>query len=182
MIQNKIIPKEGQKGLSVRKIISNKSGFSTIQWAIMIIVLVTVLVFTVYYAATVSNAAAQRQKAKTALDEYLQTNAIRIYSEVKQKDDYTEEEYVEEYIEFLARADNLTKESDRLVSYSESGATRYYMTIPQMTFLEDFTPKFIVEYTISLPVAFAGSNMIWVDIPMTIESRFIPKFDKGNEA
>lgn len=171
------------KSMSVKQAITDKSGFSKIQWCILLVVLALIMAFILSYVVAVNIAQSQQNIATQALDAFIEDNAIRIYSEVKQNSDYTEELLEDEYLKKLIETNGLVAQgTDKYACLSADGRnTKYVITKPEMDFEEDYSAKVILTYTISVPLEFNGRPAIWVDIPITITSRFMPKYEAEKE-
>lgn len=162
----------------IRHVLAGKQGFSHIQWTILIIILCIIMAFVLSYILSISTAAAQKGSAKHVLDQYIEQNAIDIYSQVKVNDDYTAGLLVSRYIDDLIQACGLEEVDGKLQLKAADGNVVYALTKPQMFFEEDYTPKVRVSYTMFVPLEFNGTKVVWVDIPISITSRFLPKFEK----
>ena len=175
--------KSKENSMSVKKSITDKSGFSKIQWCILLVVLALIMAFILSYVVAVNIAQSQKKIATQALDAFVEDNAIRIYSEVKQNSDYTEELLEDEFLKKLVETNGLEAYgTDKYVCKSADGRnTQYVITKPEMDFEEDYSAKVIIEYIISVPLEFNGRPAIWVDIPITVTSRFMPKYEAEEE-
>ena len=171
--------KSKENSMSVKKSITDKSGFSKIQWCILLVVLALIMAFILSYVVAINIAQSQKKIATQALDAFIEDNAIRIYSEVKQNSDYTEELLEDEFLKKLVETNGLeVYGTDKYACKSADGRnTQYVITKPEMDFEEDYSAKVIIEYTISVPLEFNGRPAIWVDIPITVTSRFMPKYE-----
>lgn len=167
------------KTTSLRTIVGNKSANSTIQWVALILFFIILMVFLMNFATTIDTVEGQRSVAKHALDSYLEENAIRIYTEVKQNNDFTDTLFEEEFAEQFIAQSGLVEKNGRYAYETEGNGVLYYITKPTLHYEEQYSAKLIMSYTLTVPVHFGELGTVWVDLDMNIISRFNPKFLKG---
>lgn len=165
------------KGI-VARILSDKSGSAYILWTVVIVVLCMIMSCVLSYVMAVTLIAEQKDVTKNILDKQLSTNSVEIYQRIKEQDDYTDKEFASAFLNDLITICDLEAINDtQYQSKTESGDTRYVLTTPTVSYEEDFSPKLVVQYTITVPIEFAGIQVVWVDVPVTVVSRFNPKYD-----
>lgn len=164
---------------SLKTMIGNKRANSTVQWVALILFFIILMVFLMNFATTIDTIEGQRSVAKHALDSYLEENAIRIYTEVKQNDDYTETLFEKEFAEQFISQSGLIEKDGKYVYETQGNGVLYYITKPTLQYEEEYSAKLIMSYTLTVPVHFGELGTVWVDLDMNIISRFNPKFLKG---
>lgn len=171
--------KKGTRETSLRNIVGNKHGNSTIQWVALILFFIILMAFMLSFATAIDTVEGQRSVAKHSLDSYLEENAIRIYTEVKQNSDFTDTLFEDEFAEIFIAQSGLVEKDGRYVYHTEGNGDLYYITRPTLSYEEQYSAKLIMSYTLSVPVHFGELGTVWVDLDMNIVSRFNPKFNKG---
>ncbi len=156
--------------------LQNKDGKMYIQAVVYIIILMMVFLLLLTFTLAVSVASSQQKSAEQILDQYIQLNSIMIYSEVKEHSDKTAEMLQSLYVEKLVEQQDLTLQDGIYCSLNEDGDPRYKVSNIELDFEVDYTAKAVLKYNLSVPMSFMGT-VIWPDIPVSITSRFNPKFD-----
>lgn len=164
---------------SCTSVFRDKRGFSNIMWCILIVCLAIIMAFVLSYTLAVNIANSQKEVAEQVLNTYIDQNAIRIYKEVKQGDDYTDEVFTEEYVAMLVETSGLTDFGDGVYA-SMIDDTNYRYTVKKINL--DFeeensnTAKVVLTYTLTVPLEFNGDDPIWVDVPLKVTSHFEAHF------
>lgn len=170
--------KENAGNGNVASILGNKRGEGYITWVVLIVVFCMIMSCVLSYVLAISLIAGQREIAKNLLDKQLSTNAVEIYQKIKEQSGYTDKEFKDLYVaDLVAFCDLEPYGATQYISKLEDGGTRYLITVPEISFEEDFSPKLILTYTITVPIEFAGVRVVWVDVPVQIISRYNPKFE-----
>lgn len=162
----------------IKKVIGNKDANSSITWVCIILFFIILMVFMMSFSTAIDTIEGQRGVAKHALDSYVDENAIRIYTEVKQHSDFTDTLFEEEFAELFIEQSGLVEKDGKYVYQTEGNGDLYYITRPTLSYEESYSAKLIMSYTLSVPVHFGELGTVWVDIDMNIISRFNPKFEK----
>lgn len=164
---------------TVKALLSDKRGFTLPQWCCLIVALLLIICFVMTYLMAITTISYQEQQTKHTLDRYVDENSIRIYQEVKEHSDKTDEILTEEFTTMLMDICKLTYTEDgRLTALTKDGKTRYAIYDLRVAFEEDYTAKLVVTYKITTAVRFGGKAITWVEVPMTVISRFNPKFSE----
>lgn len=171
---------EKRNSISTKHILKNKKGASYIHWTLILLALLIIIAFVLSYVLSINVVNSQQKLAQIALDEYVDENAIAIYSEVKESDSFTPALNPDKFITKLISGDNLVLEGETYIAYTSDNHIRYKISDISLQFIEDFTPQIRAKYTISVPLEFNGNRVSWIDIPTTLESRFIPKFNNDD--
>lgn len=132
------------------------------------------MIFT--YAASISKVNLIRENTKVVLDSFLTQNSTEIYNSIKQGNDYIEVIDTEEFRISLISFCTLETEDGMLYSYDADGKELYHITEPVLSFREANELEFIVNYTISIPLWFAGHQCPSANIPIEVTSILTEKF------
>ena len=132
------------------------------------------MIFT--YAASISKVNLIRENTKVVLDSFLTQNSTEIYNSIKQGNDYIEVIDTEEFRISLISFCTLETEDGMLYSYDADGKELYHITEPVLSFREANELEFIVNYTISIPLWFAGHQFPSANIPIEVTSILTEKF------
>lgn len=132
------------------------------------------MIFT--YAASISKVNLIRENTKVVLDSFLTQNSTEIYNSIKQGNDYTEVIDTEEFRTSLISFCTLEIENGMLYSYDADGKELYHITEPVLSFREVNELELVVNYTISIPLWFAGHQFPSANIPIEVTSILTEKF------
>ena len=132
------------------------------------------MIFT--YSASISKVNLMRENTKVVLDSFLTQNSTEIYNSIKQGNDYTEVIDTEEFRTSLITFCTLEIEDGMLYSYDADGKELYHITEPVLSFREANELELVVNYTISIPLWFAGHQFPSANIPIEVTSILTEKF------
>ena len=132
------------------------------------------MIFT--YSASISKVNLMRENTKVVLDSFLTQNSTEIYNSIKQGNDYTEVIDTEEFRTSLISFCTLEIENGMLYSYDADGKELYHITEPVLSFREANELELVVNYTISIPLWFAGHQFPSANIPIEVTSILTEKF------
>ena len=141
---------------------------------ILIFAMIFAMIFT--YSASISKVNLMRENTKVVLDSFLTQNSTEIYNSIKQGNDYTEVIDTEEFRTSLISFCTLEIEGGMLYSYDADGKELYHITEPVLSFQEANELEFVVNYTISIPLWFAGHQFPSANIPIEVTSILTEKF------
>lgn len=141
---------------------------------ILIFAMIFAMIFT--YSASISKVNLMRENTKVVLDSFLTQNSTEIYNSIKQGNDYTEAIDTEEFRTSLISFCTLEIEDGMLYSYDADGKELYHITEPVLSFREANELEFVVNYTISIPLWFAGHQFPSANIPIEVTSILTEKF------
>lgn len=162
----------------VRQALSDQGGWGYIDWVCLILAFCMIMSSVMCYVLTITLIAGQRDVAKNVLDNQLSSNALAIFQGVKQQDGTTVREFTDDFLAELVTTCGLESYTgNRYVSKAESGKVRYVLNTPSVTYAEDYTPKLVLRYVITVPLQFAGLDAVWVDVPIQLTARYSAKFD-----
>ena len=141
---------------------------------ILIFVMIFTMIFT--YSASISKVEMMRENTKVVLDSFVTQNSTEIYNSIKQGNDYTEVIDTEEFRTSLISFCTLEIENGMLYSYDADGKELYHITEPTLSFREENELELVVNYTISIPLWFAGHQFPSANIPIEVTSILTEKF------
>lgn len=141
---------------------------------ILIFAMIFAIIFT--YSASISKVNLMRENTKVVLDSFVTQNSTEIYSSIKQGNDYTEVIDTEKFRTALISFCTLEIESGKLYSYDADGKELYHITEPVLSFQETNELELVVNYTISLPLYFAGIEFPSANMPIEVTSILTEKF------
>ena len=141
---------------------------------ILIFAMIFAMIFT--YSASISKVNLMRENTKVVLDSFLTQNSTEIYNSIKQGNDYTEAIDTEEFRTSLISFCTLEIENGMLYSYDADGKELYHITEPVLSFREANELELVVNYTISIPLWFAGHQFPSANIPIEVTSILTEKF------
>lgn len=141
---------------------------------ILIFAMIFAIIFT--YSASISKVNLMRENTKVVLDSFVTKNSTEIYNSIKQGNDYTEVIDTEEFRTSLISFCTLEIEEGKLYSYDADGKELYHITEPVLSFREENELELVVNYTISVPLHFAGIEFPSANIPIEVTSILTEKF------
>ena len=154
----------------------NKRGDGYIGTCVMILILCMILSIFIEFVATVNVKRISERNARIVLDSFVMENSIEIYDSIKTGTDFTEVVDVEQYISKYSEYNSLDFNGNMLYCCGDDGEELYRQTIPTVQLIEENRLKIIAEYTITVPLYFAGQQVTEVTVPITATSKFNPKF------
>lgn len=141
---------------------------------ILIFAMIFAMIFT--YSASISKVNLMRENTKVVLDSFVTQNATEIYNSIKQGNDYTEVIDTEEFRTSLISFCTLEIEDGKLYSYDADGQELFHITEPTISFREANELELVVNYTLTIPMYFAGTEFPAVNIPVEVTSVLTEKF------
>ena len=154
----------------------SKRGDGYIGTCVMILILCMILSIFIEFVATVNVIRISERNARIVLDSFVMENSIEIYDSIKTGTDFTEVVDVEQYISKYSTYNSMDIRGNMLYCCDDEGEELYWQTIPTVQLIEENRLKIIAEYTITVPLYFAGHQVTEVTVPITVTSRFNPKF------
>ncbi len=156
--------------------IKNKRGEGYITICVTVLILCMLISIFVTFASAVNIVRQTERNSRVVLDSYVMKNSIIIYNSIKQGNDVTASLNQNECISDFSSFNSLDIRGNMLYCYDRDGNEQYRLTKPTVTFLQDKHLKVQVQYTIRIPLYFAGIKVSEAVIPMTVVSRFDDKF------
>lgn len=154
----------------------NKRGDGYIPACVMIVILCMLIAVIMTFASAVNMIRISERNARIVLDSFVMKNSIEIYNSVKNGNDYTEFLDNSEYISEFSSYNSLDLSGNLLYSYGEDGSELYRTTKPRIVFTEEKSLKIAAEYSITVPLYFAGVRVTEVTVPIKAVSKFNDKF------
>lgn len=143
---------------------------------VYILIFVALLTFIITYTSAISKVTIMRENTKVVLDSFVAENSVEIYQSIKQGNDYTEAINEGDFRTALVRFCTLEKQGDKLYSISEDGTEKFNLTNPLISFRKENELELVVNYTISVPLRFAGISFTTASIPIEVTSILTEKF------
>ena len=143
---------------------------------VYIIIFVSLLALIFTYTSAISKVNIMRENTKVVLDSFVTENSVEIYQSIKQGNDYTEVIKEDDFCTSLIEFCTLEMRGDKLYSINEDGTEKYHLTIPTVSFRRENELELIVNYTISVPLSFAGLSFTTASIPIEVTSILTEKF------
>lgn len=117
-----------------------------------------------------------RENTKVVLDSFVTQNATEIYNSIKQGNDYTEVIDTEKFCTSLISFCTLETDNGLLYSIDADGQELFHITEPTISFREANELELVVNYTLTIPMYFAGKEFPAVNIPIEVTSVLTEKF------
>lgn len=159
----------------MKKIKSTKAeGYIVPCVFVLIFAMIFAMIFT--YSASISKVEIMRENTKVVLDSFVTQNSTEIYNSIKQGNDYTEVIDADEFRNELISFCTLETENGMLYSIDADGQELFHITEPTLSFREENELELVVNYTLSIPMWFAGNEIPAVNIPLEVTSVLTEKF------
>lgn len=156
-------------------ILKNRKGSGYFTPCVITLVIVMILSVVIFYANTMTIIETTRENTEMVLDSFVMKNSIEIYNSIKQGHDFTEKFTESFYFSEMSRRFSLDYRDNCLYNIGEDGETVYYLTNPNVSYKVDKTLKLKADYTLYVPVRFAGEIVYWTQIPLTVTSELTLK-------
>ena len=153
-----------------------KKGEAHIKNCVMIVAVCMLLSVFLTFAFAVNIVRQTERNSRVVLDNYVMTDAISIYNSVKQGEDTDETLSAERYRAALADFCTLEKNGKYYYNYAADGSVQYYISAPTLGYTTDKTLKIYANYTVYVPVYFAGIKVGTAEVPITVTSKFSEKW------
>lgn len=158
--------------------IKNKRGEGYIQICVMVLVICILLSVFVTFAVSVGVVRLTRSNTKTVLKSFVTQNSIENYGAIKEGHADTEtygmdpEEFISDFAEFCS----LDKSGNMYYHKDTNGRTDYYITEPTVEFVERWSLRVHVSYTLYVPIYFDNVQLTTAAIPVTVKTYLSEKF------
>jgi len=137
---------------------------------VITIVITMILSIVLFYTQCMTIIQTTISNTERVLDSFIMKNSIEIYQSIKQGHDFTETFDENYYISQTSAELSLDLKTNRLYNYNDDGSLLYSMTNPKVTFKTDKELKLNANYTLTIPVRFAGKYIFNLNIPITVTS------------
>lgn len=158
------------------KAVKNRCGDGYISICAAVIILCMLISIFIAFASAVNIVKQTKRNSLVVLDSFVIKNSIAIYNSVKQGNDLTSAVNTDEYISSFSSYNSLDLSGNLLYCYNEDGDELYRLTKPMISFVQDSHLKIQVQYTIAIPLYFAGVKVSEAVIPINAVSKFNEKF------
>ncbi len=154
----------------------NKHGDGYIMICVTVVILCMLISVFVSFASAVNIVKQTKRNSRVVLDSFVMQNAIDIYDSIKEGSDtiaeFDEDEYISEFCSF----NSLDLRGDNLYCCDKDGNEQYWLTKPELTFIDEGELKLRADYTVVIPLYFAGIEVSKAQVPITVVSRLDNKF------
>lgn len=157
-------------------LLKSKKAEGYILPCVLIIIFVAIFSIIFTYSASITKVNVMRENTKVVLDSFVTQNSTEIYNSIKQGNDYTEILDTEEFRTELISFCTLETNDGMLYSYDADGKELYHITEPVLSFRESNELELVVNYTITIPMWFAGNQFPSANIPIEVTSILTEKF------
>ncbi len=157
-------------------LLKSKKAEGYILPCVLIIIFVAIFSIIFTYSASITKVNVMRENTKVVLDSFVTQNSTEIYNSIKQGNDYTEILDTDEFRTELISFCTLEINDGMLYSYDAEGNELYHITEPILSFREANELELVVNYTISIPMLFAGNQFPSANIPIEVTSILTEKF------
>lgn len=157
-------------------LLKSKKAEGYILPCVLIIIFVAIFSIIFTYSASITKVNVMRENTKVVLDSFVTQNSTEIYNSIKQGNDYTEILDTDEFRTELISFCTLEIKDGMLYSYDADGKELYHITEPALSFREANELELVVNYTITIPMWFAGNQFPSANIPIEVSSILTEKF------
>lgn len=157
-------------------LLKSKKAEGYILPCVLIIIFVAIFSIIFTYSASITKINVMRENTKVVLDSFVTQNSTEIYNSIKQGNDYTEILDTDEFRTELISFCTLEINDGMLYSYDADGKELYHITEPILSFREANELELVVNYTITIPMWFAGNQFPSANIPIEVSSILTEKF------
>ena len=155
----------------------NNRGETYIMTCAFLIIFCMLLSVFIQFFSVVNVIRMTEKNARIVLDSFVMENSIEIYDSIKNGTNYLEVIDQDEYINKLCEYNCLDFQENMLYCKGEDGTENYKMTKPILQPTEENKLKISATYTITVPMYFCGERVTEVTVPITVTSKFNPKFN-----
>ena len=152
----------------MKKLLKDTRGGGYFTPCVITIVIAMILSAVLFYAQCMTIIQTTRADTERVLESFIMKNSIDIYNSIKQGHDFTEDFDENYYISQTSSELSLDSSKNRLYNYGADGEIVYAMTNPNVTYKVDNALKLKVNYTVMIPVIFAGEHIFDLVIPVTV--------------
>lgn len=156
------------------KYLGNK-GESYILTCVIVLTVSMLLSVVLFYVKTITIIDTTKDNTERVLDSFVMHNSKEIYRSIKQGNDFTDTFDETFYINQTALELTMDNSNELLYCIDDKGTVLYTLTIPSVSFSVENELKLKAEYTIVIPIHFAGKELSKMSIPITINSHYTLK-------
>ena len=152
----------------MKKILQSTKGGGYVTACVITIVIAMILSAVLFFAQSMTIIQMTREHTELVLESFIMKNSILIYDSIKQGHDLTQKYNAGDYFSDIATRFSLDIRGNSLYNYDEEGKLIYAMTNPYVTYKVDKALKLKVSYTVMIPVRFAGEQLFYLQVPLTV--------------
>ncbi len=157
------------------KALKDKRGVGYIFPCVVTIVIAMILSVVLFYAECMTIIQTTKDDTERVLESFVMKNSIEIYNSIKQGHDFTEKIDGNIYVSDTSSELSLDISENMLYNTDNQGTTVYSMTVPKVSYTIDKALKLKANYTVIIPVTFAGNKIYDLEIPLEITKNLILK-------
>lgn len=154
----------------LKNTVGNRRGGGYVLTCAVILAVSMIFSAVLFYARTKSAVESAMEEAGRVLDSFVMKNSVYSYGSIKQGTDYTESFDGEAFSRALAEEMNLSPGEDGLRAGDGDGNTVFVISVPEVSFARDKTLSMTASFGMRMPVYFAGRNLFWFTVPLTVKS------------
>lgn len=158
--------------MNMAKVRNMKNTKGEIYILICVIMLVILSTFSVIftYASVITHIKVQQTNTEIVLDSFVANNSIIIFNNIKQGKNATEGVNTGNFRTSLKEFCTFEEKDGKYYAYDTNGSEKFYLTIPEMGYIEDEQLELYVTYTMSIPIYFAGKTVTTANVPIKVTS------------
>lgn len=156
--------------------IRKKAAMSYIAPCVLTIIICMILTVMITFVNAVSIVKQTERNSRVVLDNYVITNAIEIYDDIKRGYDDDIYPASSSYISALTDFCTFERSGSYLYHIDGEGNEEFKISVPQMYCSEKRKLKLYITYTVYVPIYFCGVKVTTAAVPVTVESKYIEKF------
>lgn len=153
-----------------------KRGEGYISVCVLLIIVCMILSVFITFASAVNIVRQTERNSRVVLDNYVITNAIEIYDNIKRGYDDDVYPSPNSYVTALADFCTFERSGNYLYHIDDEGNEDFKISVPQMGCSEKRKLKMYINYTVYIPIYFCGVKVTTAAVPVTVESKYIEKF------
>ena len=155
---------------------NNKRGEGYVSTCFMILIYCIMIAVFVSFVTAVSIVRITKRNTYKVIDGYVTSKSIESFNSIKVGTDQTEQLDNELFLDYFCEYNNLTKEGNDLIAYTDAGEEKYRVTNLSLSFIQENTLKLKTEYVIEIPISFGNFDIVNAEVPITIKSKYTDKF------
>ena len=137
---------------------------------VLILIIVTAFSVIFTYTSVITQVRLQKTNTRIVLDSFVANNSIRIYGNIKRGSNAMNGIDVVTFNSSLIDFCSLDNRNGMLYCEDADGGEKYRMTVPAVGYVEDERLALCVNYTMYVPVRFAGVTVATAEVPVEVRS------------
>lgn len=158
-----------------QKIFHDNKGIFYLQGAVLTLCISFIFAAVLSYASIISIIRVSRDSTRLVLDKFVASHQTTIFASVKEGTDVLEELDAEFFISTMQEDLSLDLRNGLLYSVAESGEIIFCLTTPVVSYNIENILNLKAQYSICIPVTFAGQQISQLTIPMEVTAKYTLK-------